>query len=83
LKEDVDNSLHDVLSPKELWETRQDYRMFDLNTFCNHIYQEVRQRKTSAYWLHKQEEAKKEAEEIDVKYIILIAIIHAIKFNIT
>ena len=58
LKEDITNGLHDVLSPKELWETRQDYRVFELTKFWKHIYQEVRRRKTSAYWLHKQEEAK-------------------------
>ena len=41
LKEDVDNGLHEIFPPKDLWLKREAYQAFDLLCFRKHIYQEV------------------------------------------
>jgi hypothetical protein len=55
LKIDVDNGRHLTMKPKELYglDDRPEYRAWPLKVFRKHIHQEVRSRKTQAYWLHR------------------------------
>jgi len=53
LKEDVDQGRHLMAAPKELYESRDEYQEWPLDVFRDHIYQELRRRKTQSYWLHR------------------------------
>jgi len=53
LKDDVDDGEHLVMTPKALHESRPVYQAWPLTVFRNHIQQEIRSRKTQAYWLHR------------------------------
>jgi hypothetical protein len=55
LKIDVDNGRHLTMKPRELYalDDRPEYRIWPLKVFRKHIHQEVRSRKTQAYWLHR------------------------------
>ncbi|CAJ1940841.1 unnamed protein product [Cylindrotheca closterium] len=37
------------MKPKQLRETREEYKAFTLNVFCQHIYQQVRAKKFNNY----------------------------------
>lgn len=50
LKEDIDNGLHKQMKPKELWDTRDEYKEFPLDVFRKHIHQEVTSRKFRAQY---------------------------------
>ena len=41
LKEDVDQDFHVGIKPYELYQTRDEYQMFSLEIFRNHLYQEI------------------------------------------
>jgi hypothetical protein len=45
LKLDIDDGLHEILEPKELWCYREVYDSFPLRVFKDHIYQEIDTRK--------------------------------------
>jgi len=49
LKEDMDNSMHETMRPKALWNTREEYKKFELEVFRKHIDQETRRRKYINY----------------------------------
>lgn len=53
LKLDVDAGRHLSMAPKVLRSTREEYQEWPLKKFRDHITQEVRSRKTQAYWLHR------------------------------
>jgi len=53
LIEDVNNSLHKKMEPKELWQSREMYRKYKLNKFRQRIYQYERRAKF-LNWLEKQ-----------------------------
>lgn len=55
LKLDVDANRHDTVTPKALYESRQEYQVYPLAVFRKHIYQEVRSRRDTAYWIHRRE----------------------------
>lgn len=59
LKQDVDAGRHVGLQPQELRATRAEYKQWPLKTFRDHIQQEVRSRKTQAYWLHRDKKNSK------------------------
>lgn len=64
LKEDIDNGKNLLLKPKQLWESRPEYKEFPLNVFRKHIYQEVTARKERSYWLNRK---KKKQEQHETK----------------
>jgi hypothetical protein len=41
LKQDVDDGKHKAMKPEALYNMREEYQVFSLETFRNHIYQEV------------------------------------------
>lgn len=49
LKQDIDEGLHNHLTPAELYESRVEYQAFPLQVFRNHIYQEVDTRTKRAH----------------------------------
>ena len=54
LKADIADKLHERLKPKELYESRPEYKdVYPLRVFRNHIYQEVNSERESSYWLHR------------------------------
>jgi hypothetical protein len=73
LKRDVDEGKHLRMMPRQLRQTNDAYKVFNLDVFRNHIHQEVRTRKETPYWLakkaaikRKKERKKKAAAGIDV-----------------
>lgn len=73
LKEDIDAGRHNRIDPKtgepikpsKFRLDRLEYRVFDLDVFRNHIYQELRARRERPYWMAKKakEHAEKEKEQ--------------------
>jgi len=57
LKEDVDAGNHLLNFPRELRESKEAYKEWPLTVFRDHIQQEVKGRKTQAYWLHRDKKA--------------------------
>lgn len=49
LKQDIDEGLHNHLTPAELYASRVEYQTFPLQVFRNHIYQEVDTRTKRAH----------------------------------
>lgn len=50
LRADMDLQRHKILSPKDLWNTRPEYKRFALKVFRDHIYQEERRCGSAAFW---------------------------------
>jgi hypothetical protein len=66
LRKDVQDKKHENTKPKQLWESRPAYMMFDREGFAKHIYQEELSQGQRSYWIHKKklkQEAKKKAKE--------------------
>ena len=59
LRLDVKSGKHKDTKPKAFQKERDEYKVFDSNTFRGHIYQETRRKKDSAYWLVKKKKEKK------------------------
>ena len=49
LKLDMNQGLHSILTPRELWGSRVEYQLFTRKVFRKHIYQEDRSRKFRVY----------------------------------
>ena len=62
LKEAVNNDVHKEMKPKELYLSNDTYKEFSYNTFRNHLYQETRSKKDSAYWLVKKKKKEKKVK---------------------
>ena len=71
LKEDVAADFHKKKKPKDLRQTREDYKKFELKKFRGHIYQEERNKKESLYWNVKKakKQKKKQAKREGRKYV--------------
>ena len=68
MKQDVDNEIYLNMSPKELYDSRPEYyRNFELTQIREHLYQEVRSRKTSSYWKWRKEQQRLAGEEAAAK----------------
>ena len=68
LKQDIDNEFHLWFCPKELYLSREEYKKFDFEVFGPHVYQEIRSKKETNYWLVKKAkkvEKKKKNDEFD------------------
>lgn len=71
LRDDVEKNRHQGKKPRELRETREEYKKFDLETFRLHFFQEKRRKLDSNYWLVKKRKKamKKEAKLQGKPYI--------------
>lgn len=54
LKKDIDDGVNISLKPHDLWLSTAAYQAFPLKKFRSHLYQEIRRRKTNAYWSVKK-----------------------------
>ena len=67
LKHDINLKMHELMKPKELYETRAEYRKFPLKVFRDHIQQEVRDRKERPYWQAKAKETQQKKIQRAIK----------------
>ena len=58
LKEDIKNGVLNELSKRELWNSREEYQMYDFTYFYNHVLQEIRSQKERAYWSFVKSKSK-------------------------
>jgi hypothetical protein len=65
LEDDISNGMHLIMKPTSLWLYRDEYQAFPEDKFRNHIYQEMRRRVSTSYWLEKKKnkEKREQAEE--------------------
>ena len=70
LKQDIEDDFHKHFTPKELWLSRKEYQVFDIEIFQPHVNQEVRSKLETNYWLVKKEKKKRKLmpKEDDVEY---------------
>jgi hypothetical protein len=54
LEKDIDDGLHVLMTPKELYNTRQEYKEFPLAVFRKHIHQARQAGVQSSYWMHRK-----------------------------
>ena len=66
LKEDESDGTAKKISPKALWESREEYQEFPLAIFRKHIYQERSKQLSAAFWQHTRNKVaqKLHAEEV-------------------
>ena len=55
---DVGNNLHLTMKPKDLWNSRAEYKEFPREVFIKHIHQERAKRSKSLFWLKIEEQKK-------------------------
>ena len=68
MKQDVNNEVYWNITPKQLYDSRPEYyRNFELIQIREHLYQEVRSRKTSSYWKWRKEQQRLAGEEAAAK----------------
>jgi hypothetical protein len=58
LKIDIDDGKNERNTPRELWLTRDEYKIFQLTTFRQHIHQETRSRIETSYWLARKKNSQ-------------------------
>ena len=58
LEIDLDEDLHTLFEPKELWLIRYEYQEFELDVFRKHIHQAVGARRKEKYWEDMKEQQK-------------------------
>jgi hypothetical protein len=63
LHEDVKKKVHKQKTPKQLWESRPEYKEFPLDVFRGHIYQEEYAQKGRSYWQWLKEQKSLEKRE--------------------
>ena len=62
------------MTPKDLWESQEDYQAFSVDDFQEHIYQERRKQLAGPYWQQKRnktamKEREKKVDEMCHKWI--------------
>ena len=63
LKHDITNGVHLSKTPIELWESKEAYKVFDLKTFRDKIYQIKQQRLGRAYWMNEARKKQKRSKK--------------------
>jgi hypothetical protein len=59
LQKDVQEKVHLTMSPKDLHQSKDEYKQFPLKVFRKHIYQEDYAQLGRSYWMRKKEQKKK------------------------
>jgi hypothetical protein len=54
LNDDIDEGKHEMMEPKQLCATHEEYKIFDKGAFAKQIYQEVRTHKFLVYLKEKE-----------------------------
>jgi hypothetical protein len=65
LKEDISAGKHKELKPKELQQTRDEYKPYPLKVFSDHIIQEKDSRLGKSYWLFRKKNKKAPQDDED------------------
>ena len=65
LKADIEADLHEGKLPQDLWESRPEYKVYDLKVFRDHIYQELRLEKLYNYLEFEASKKRKVLPEDD------------------
>jgi hypothetical protein len=65
LKEDISAGKHIRLLPREIQKTRDEYKLYPLKVFSDHICQEKTSRHAKSYWLSRQKKQKGQDDEND------------------
>ena len=68
LRQDIKDGAYPLLSPMELWNTRPQYKLFDLNVFRGRIYQEIRRNKFINWCELKRKEKEVKPRPRDYKF---------------
>lgn len=55
LKIDMDRGLFELFEPEMMWNARDEYLVYPLEVFRNHIYQEQRNRMERPYWKYNEQ----------------------------
>ena len=63
LRSDIKNGAYPLLSPMQLWNSRPEYKLFDLKIFRQRIYQEIRRNKFINWCEMKRQQKEGEREE--------------------
>jgi hypothetical protein len=67
MKEDVKEKRSQGMKPKDLRETRDEYKAFPLDVFRQHKYQEERKQREMVYWQVKRNKKARQNHEVFVK----------------
>jgi hypothetical protein len=59
LRNDITSGVGSNLAHRDLWQTRQEYKIYPLKVFREHVYTEIRRHKARAYWSFKQSIAQR------------------------
>jgi len=68
LRQDIKDGAYPLLSPMELWNTRPQYKLFDLNVFRGRIYQEIRHTKFINWCEMKRQQKEAKAKPRNRNY---------------
>jgi hypothetical protein len=63
LTSDIDEGRHLEMKPLDLWNTREEYKLFPLQVFRKHLYDERDKPKTSGYWEFKRQNKNKKTRK--------------------
>jgi hypothetical protein len=66
LRDDVANNRHVGLRPSQLWSKREEYQEFDLPTFKQRIYQEIKRTKFINWMEMKREEGDPQVKRMSL-----------------
>jgi hypothetical protein len=59
LKEDIDNEIPDAIGIDDLWNSRDEYKLFPKDVFRQHLYQEKYSRLGKTYWMKRKKNNEK------------------------
>jgi len=68
LCQDIKDGAYPRLTPKELWNTRPEYKLFELNVFKGRIYQEIRRNKFINWCEFKRQKKGESAKHRERNY---------------
>ena len=64
LSNDIKSGSHLRMKPSELWSTREEYMVYPISVFRDHLYKEITKPVAKAYWDHQREmQAKKKQQK--------------------
>ena len=70
LEVDIRNGIADTMKPKELQDTRSEYKEFPLGVFHDHIYQERRRHRQEPGWQAKRNEQARKMYQDEVNAMV-------------
>jgi hypothetical protein len=59
LRSDITSGDRSSIEHKDLWQTRQEYKIYPFQVFRDHVYTEIRRHKSRAYWSFRKSTAQR------------------------